>query len=138
MPNRSDTIDVTVVTSAHHIEVNPSESGFYDRLVVQDVIKEIAMNQPLEVTRESRSFKVVIMNDADFLSKDAQQGLRRTMEKYMAYCRIILVAQSISKVIEAVRSRCLCLRVGAPTHAEIVQTLTNISTKEVRAPRGEV
>ena len=44
---------------------------------------------------------------------------RRTMEKYMTTCRLILCCNSTSRVIPAVRSRCLCLRVPAPTHEQI-------------------
>jgi hypothetical protein len=88
LPNRSDTIEATVLGSAYHIELNPSENGIYDRVVVQDVIKDIAQSQPLEVSKDSRPFKVVILDEADLLTREAQQGLRRTMEKYMATCRI--------------------------------------------------
>jgi len=48
LPNKSDTIDVTIIGSAHHIEINPAESGYYDRVVVQDVIKNIAQNQAID------------------------------------------------------------------------------------------
>lgn len=39
-------------------------------------------------------------------------------------------AQSLSKVMEAVRSRCLCLRVAAPKHEEIVKVLLSVAKKE--------
>ena len=45
--------------------------------------------------------------DADRLTKDAQHALRRTMEKYMSKCRVIMCTNSISKMIPAIRSRCL-------------------------------
>jgi len=59
----------------------------------------------------------------DRLTKEAQQALRRTMEKYMATCRIILCANSIGQVIPAIRSRCLAVRVPAPTHEDIFKIL---------------
>lgn len=61
---------------------------------------------------------------------EAQAGLRRTMEKYMRTCRLILVASSLSKVIPAVRSRCLCLRIAAPTVPEIRTVLDKIAVAE--------
>ena len=61
--------------------------------------------------------------EADHLSADAQHALRRTMEKYMAACRIILCANSTSKVIPAIRSRCLGVRVPAPKDEQIIQVL---------------
>ena len=61
--------------------------------------------------------------EADRLTADAQHALRRTMEKYMATCRIILCANSTSKVIPAIRSRCLGIRVAAPNHQIIIKVL---------------
>jgi len=119
-------VEITMVSSSHHIELNPSDAGIYDRVVVQEVIKEIAANQPLD----SQGFKVVILQEVDRMSRDAQAGLRRTMEKYMGVCRLILVCNSTSKVIEPVRSRCLPLRIPAPTEPEIVDVLKKIAKKE--------
>ncbi len=115
-----------MVTSAHHVELNPSDAGIYDRLVVQEVIKEIAANQPLD----AGGFKVVLLQEVDRMTREAQAGLRRTMEKYMSACRLVLCCTSTSKVIEPVRSRCLPVRVPAPSEAEVVDVLRKIAKKE--------
>lgn len=62
---------------------------------------------------------VIVIVEADKLTRDAQHALRRTMEKYISSCRLILCCNSTSRVIPAVRSRCLAIRVAAPTIDEV-------------------
>ena len=129
VPNKSTSIELVTVASNYHIEMNPSDSGRSDRIVVQEVIKKIAQSHPIDATTQ-RSFKVVVLNEVDKLSRDAQHALRRTMEKYMSSCRIILCCNSTSKVIDPLRSRCLAIRVPAPNQQEIITVLQSISKKE--------
>ena len=117
--------------------MNPSDVGIYDRVVIQELIKTVASAQQIHVTNTSTEsssgpapFKVVVITEVDRLTKDAQHALMRTMEKYMATCRIILMANSTSKVIPAIRSRCLGIRVAAPTREEIVGVLMSVAKKE--------
>lgn len=63
---------------------------------------------------------VVVINEADTLSRDAQAALRRTMEKYMSNLRIILCANSTSRLIAPIKSRCLLVRVAAPSTEEVI------------------
>ena len=89
-------VELTILTSAHHIELNPSDAGIRDRDVVQEVIKEIAQSAPvIKQTGEDGApapahFKVVVLNEVERLSKPAQHALRRTMEKYVGTCRLLL------------------------------------------------
>ena len=110
--------------------MNPGDAGIYDRFVVGEVIKEIAQNHPLHCTGGKNSFKVVVLNEVDKLSKQAQAGLRRTMEKYTSVCRLVLVCSNQSKVIEPLRSRCLGIRISSPTTDEITECLSSICKKE--------
>lgn len=116
-------IEVMTVGSNYHLEVNPSDAGIYDRIVVVDLVKQVAQTHQLDSTGQ-REFKVIVLSDVDDLTKDAQHALRRTMEKYVATCRIILCVNSTSRVIPAIRSRCLGIRVAAPSIDEIVTILS--------------
>ncbi|XP_021776051.1 replication factor C subunit 3 [Chenopodium quinoa] len=126
---RTIEIELTTLSSTHHVELNPSDAGFQDRYIVQEIIKEMARNRPID-TKGKRGFKVLVLNEVDKLSKEAQHSLRRTMEKYSSSCRLILCCNSSSKVTEAVRSRCLNVRINAPKNEEIVKVLEFIGKKE--------
>lgn len=122
-------VEISTIASNYHIEVNPSDAGIYDRVVIQDLIKTVAQSHQLDSVSQ-KEFKVVILTEVDRLTKDAQHALRRTMEKYTSTCRLILYCNSTSKVIPAIRSRCLGIRVPAPSHDEICQILQYVCKKE--------
>lgn len=52
------------------------------------------------------------------------------MEKFTAHCRLILLTESISKLIPALRSRCLGIRVEAPTEDTIIKVINITCDKE--------
>lgn len=116
-----------------------SDAGIYDRIIIQDLIKEVAQTKQLDM-QAARNFKgttrqavldlmkllgiklnflVVVINEADGLTKEAQHALRRTMEKYTKNMRVILCCNTISKIIGPIRSRCLLIRVPLPTELEV-------------------
>lgn len=68
---------------------------------------------------------VVVIDQADELTREAQAALRRTMEKYTTNLRLILCCNSLSKLIAPLRSRCLILRVPRPTLPEVKSTTSN-------------
>jgi replication factor C subunit 3/5 len=53
-----------------------------------------------------------------------------TLFRYSAVCRIILICDTPSKVIDPVRSRCLGIRIPAPSSDEIADILVNVSVAE--------
>jgi replication factor C subunit 3/5 len=117
----------SVARSAHHLEVNPSDATIHDRFVVQELIKSVATERTID---DKLPFKVVIITEADRLTREAQQCLRRTMEKYASSCRVILIGETSSRVIPSLISRCLSLRIAAPSHSEIKSILMKIAEKE--------
>ncbi|KIW93618.1 replication factor C subunit 5 [Cladophialophora bantiana CBS 173.52] len=122
-------LEFNIVSSVYHLEITPSDVGSYDRVVIQDLLKEVAQTQQIDLSARQR-FKVVVINEADGLSRDAQAALRRTMEKYSANVRLILVANSTAGIIAPIRSRTLLVRVAAPTEAEICDALVKAAKKE--------
>lgn len=145
----SKQIEVTTVASAHHVEVNPSESGVNDRLVVQELIKDIASSAPIDVagtpssaagagstfptagvTGKQSGIKVIVLHQVDSMSRLAQQALRRTMERYALTCRVMLVADTVTKVIQPLRSRCLGIRVPLPSGDDVRRVLRQVADRE--------
>ncbi|KAG8464094.1 hypothetical protein KFE25_000262 [Diacronema lutheri] len=131
----STTVEIPILSSAHHLELNPGDAGNRDRDVVQELIKEIAASAPLPTsssgdTSDWKPFKVVVLNEVDNLSKEAQHALRRTMEKYITTCRIMMTCNNACRVIAPIRSRCLCVRVAAPSAAQIAAVLQATARKE--------
>ena len=120
--------------------------GNYDRVVIQELLKDIAQTQQVDVSAKHRfkgpsqpprsvlswelTFTVVVINEADNLTRDAQSALRRTMEKYSPNLRLILVANSSTKILAPIRSRCLLVRVAAPTQTDIVDVLKSVAQAE--------
>ncbi|WFC99478.1 Replication factor C (RF-C) subunit [Malassezia yamatoensis] len=122
-------IEVNLISSNYHIEITPSDAGSYDRLIIQDILKEIAQTQQVDQNAAHR-FKVIVINEADSLTRDAQAALRRTMEKYMTNLRLILCASTTSRIIAPIKSRCLLMRVGAPKDTDVVRVLRHVAKRE--------
>jgi replication factor C subunit 3/5 len=124
----SNIIEVAIKQSNYHIVIDPTSNNF-DRYLIQDVIKEYAKNIPLTIFRKKRIFKTVVVNNLDKVPFYAQTSLRRTLEKYSDNCRFIMLCTSMSKVIEPLRSRCICINFKAPTHSELFDILYYYSMK---------
>jgi replication factor C subunit 3/5 len=129
-------VDIHMITSPNHIELSPGDAGNNDRFVIQDVLKEMASTKNIRSvtnmvtettdndsnntntntnTNTTSEMKIVVLTQVDRMSKQAQAALRRTMEKYASTCRLILCCNSPSKLIAPLQSRCLGVRVAAPS-----------------------
>ena len=85
------------------LELNASDERGID--TVRGKIKNFARTR--SITGDS---KIVFLDEADSLTSDAQNALRRTMEKYTKTCRFILSCNYSSKIIEPIQSRCALFR----------------------------
>ncbi|CAF9927746.1 Replication factor C (RF-C) subunit [Imshaugia aleurites] len=122
-------LEFNIVASVYHLEITPSDVGNFDRVVIQDLLKEVAQTQQVDQSARQR-FKVVVINEADHLTRDAQAALRRTMEKYSPNMRLILLANSTANIIAPIRSRTLLVRVAAPTESDICTVLKKVGAQE--------
>jgi replication factor C small subunit len=75
-------------------------------------------------------FKIIILDEADEMTADAQTALRRIIEDTAKYCRFILIANNISKIIEPIQSRCATFKFTTIPEEDMINHLENIAKKE--------
>jgi len=75
-------------------------------------------------------FKIIILDEADEMTSDAQTALRRIIEDTAKICRFILIANNLSKIIGPIQSRCVVFKFTRISNKEILPQLKLISKKE--------
>ncbi len=108
----------------HIMELNASDERGIN--VVRETVKTFARVRSIgEVP-----FKIMVLDESDNMTSDAQQALRRTMERYTETCRFILIANYSGKIIEPIQSRCAPFRFTYLPREEQDQHLRLIAEKE--------
>jgi replication factor C small subunit len=74
--------------------------------------------------------KIIVLDEADFLSTEAMAILRRICEDYSLYTRFILTCNYIEKIIPAIQSRCQSFEILPPSKKEIGQHIVKILNNE--------
>jgi len=74
--------------------------------------------------------KVVILDEADFLTIQAQASLRNVIETYSRSTRFIMTCNFVERIIDALQSRCQVLKIVPPSKAEVAAHIAGIMEKE--------
>lgn len=90
------------------MEINASEERGIE--VVRNRIMQFATSRSLVFDDNVEIFKLVILDEADAMTPDAQASLRRIIEKYTSNVRFCLICNYIKKIDIAIQSRCVCFR----------------------------
>ncbi|XP_046363718.2 replication factor C subunit 5-like [Haliotis rufescens] len=75
-------------------------------------------------------FKIVILDEADAMTRDAQNALRRVIEKFTENTRFCIICNYLSKIIPALQSRCTRFRFGPLSTDQMVPRLEHVIAQE--------
>ncbi|WP_461866217.1 replication factor C small subunit, partial [Thermococcus sp.] len=106
------------------LELNASDERGIN--VIREKVKEFARTKPIG----GASFKIIFLDEADALTQDAQQALRRTMEMFSNNVRFILSCNYSSKIIEPIQSRCAIFRFRPLKDEDVAMRLRQIAEQE--------
>lgn len=108
----------------NYLELNASDERGIN--VVREKVKSFARTKSLGKV----PFKIIFLDEADALTPEAQQALRRTMENYSSGCRFILSCNYSSKIIDPIQSRCAIFRFKLLEKKDIEKVIQKIAKNE--------
>ena len=107
---------------ADHLYINASDERGID--TIRDKIIPFASSIGFN------GLKVVILDESDYLTAQAQATLRNVMESFSASCRFILTCNYLDRIISPLQSRCMAFGITPPSKKEVGQHLLDICDKE--------
>jgi replication factor C small subunit len=108
----------------NYLELNASDERGIS--VVREKVKNFARTKSIGKV----PFKVIFLDEADALTPEAQQALRRTMETYSSNCRFVLSCNYSSKIIDPIQSRCVVFRFKLLEKKDIQERVNAITQHE--------
>lgn len=110
------------------LELNASD----DRGIrmVRERVKEFAASIKLATDKEFGKPKIIILDEADEMTSEAQTALRRIIEDSSRTTRFIIICNYLSQIIEPIQSRCVVFRFTRLPKEDIIGHLKTICEKE--------
>lgn len=112
------------IEDGHFMEINASDERGIQ--TIREKVKMFARQIPMG----GLSFKILLLDESDQLTDDAQHAFRRVMEQYSSTCRFILAANYSNRIIEPIQSRCAVFRFKPLSKSHVIQHLKKIAEKE--------
>ena len=105
-----------------YLYINASDENSVE--VVREKVKNFAS------TLGFQTMKVIILDECDYITPNAQAALRNLMETFSKHCRFILTCNYVERIIDPIQSRCQSFQIIPPDRKEVAVHLNTILTKE--------
>ena len=105
-----------------YIYINASDENNID--TVRNKVKNFAS------TVGFKDMKVIILDECDYITPNAQAALRNLMETFSKHCRFILTCNYVERIIDPIQSRCQSFQTTPPSKVEVAQRLNQIFREE--------
>ena len=113
-------------SSIYHIEINTCTLGSNEKIFVNSFLKTYSQTRNIGLDIP----KIILIKNADLLSKQSQMTLRKIIEKTSYSAKFIFEVSSLSSISEPLLSRFLLLRVSIPSKDDIITCLKNYSERK--------
>lgn len=115
-------IVANTIAKDNYIYINASDENSVD--TVRDKIKQFASSIGFG------GLKLIILDESDYLTPNAQAALRNVIETFSKTTRFILTCNYIDKIIDPIQSRCQIFNIVPPSKKEVAQHLVKILEDE--------
>jgi len=105
-----------------YLYINASDENSVD--VVREKVKNFAS------TLGFKDMKVIILDECDYITPNAQAALRNLMETFSKNCRFILTCNYVERIIDPIQSRCQSFQIIPPERKQVAQHLASILSNE--------
>ena len=129
--NKNDAIKY--YKNKYYFEIDASDYGYNDKKIFNNFIEEISKT----INIINNLYNVIVIRNAEFLSLEAQYTLRKTMEFHFKTCKLLFITNNLSRIDDAIRSRCIAVRIDMPSYNEIsslVKHIYKIENRDISTP----
>jgi len=77
-----------------------------------------------------KDMKIIILDECDYISPNAQAALRNVMETFSRHCRFILTCNFVERIIDPIQSRCQSFQIVPPSKSDVAKHIHNILLSE--------
>ena len=77
-----------------------------------------------------KDMKIIILDESDYITPNAQAALRNLMETFSKHCRFILTCNYVERIIDPIQSRCQSFQIVPPSKSEVAKHLHSILVNE--------